>query len=284
MYSTRSFAALTLLLSLTACGQPVAPGPSEPMPRPTAQSSPVPVTADIRTEVVTYRQGDQELEGYLAYDANATEKRPGVLVIHEWTGLNDYTKRRARELAELGYVAFAADIYGKGIRPEAPAEAGQEARKYYSDRDLAKARATAGYEVLRNHERVNPDKTAAMGYCFGGAMTLELARSGAPLDGFVSFHGGLRPTVSEGQNIEGKVLVLHGADDPTISAEDITGFQQEMRSGGVDWQMVYYSGAVHAFTNPDSGNDPSRGSAYNANADRRSWEDMQDFFQEIFAD
>jgi len=236
---------------------------------------------EIRTERIIYTHQGQTLEGFLAYDAKQKGTRPGVLVIHEWTGINAYIERRVQELAALGYVAFAADIYGQGVRPQPPA-AREEAGKYYADRNLAKGRAQAGFEILRKQALVDPERTAAMGYCFGGAMTLELARSGAPLKGFISFHGGLNPTESEGKNIQGKVLVLHGAADPYIPQQDIVNFQKEMDAGQVDWQMVYYSGAVHAFSNPDAGNDPSKGAAYHAKADKRSWQAMKAFFAEIF--
>lgn len=273
--------ALTLLLAAcaTQANPPIASNPSA-LP---VSASPAPATKNIQTQTIEYRQGDQVLEGYLAYDANLQGKRPGVLVIHEWTGLNDYVRGRARQLAELGYVAFAADIYGKGIRPQPPAAA-QEAGKYYGDRNLAKARANAGFEVLKSQEQVDPAKTAAMGYCFGGSMTLELARSGADAKGFVVFHGGLRPTENEGSNIKGKVLVLNGADDTAVPAEDIAKFKTEMDKGGVDWQFINYSNTVHAFTNPDVGprTGPTDNAAYNAESDRRSWEAMKAFFAELF--
>lgn len=276
------------LLAISACNAQVntTPPSSNPSSAPSMAPSTAPTTTpakNIQTQTIEYRQGDQVLEGYLAYDANLQGKRPGVLVIHEWTGLNDYVRGRARQLAELGYVAFAADIYGKGIRPQPPA-AGTEAGKYYNDRSLAKARANAGFEVLRSQARVDAAKTAAIGYCFGGSMTLELARSGADADGFVVFHGGLRPTENEGSNIKGKVLVLNGADDTAVPADDIAKFKAEMDKGGVDWQFVNYSNTVHAFTNPDSGarTGPTDNSAYNAESDKRSWEAMKDFFAEIF--
>lgn len=283
---------LSLCLLLAACAAaPANPGTPSPQPSASATVAPVPsaspstpVAADIKTETIEYRQGDQVLEGYLAYDARMTGKRPGVLVIHEWTGLNDFIRGRVRQLAELGYVAFAADIYGKGIRPQPPTAAGQEASKYYNNRDLAKARANAGFEILRNQALVDATKTAAIGFCFGGSMTLELARSGTAANGFVVFHGGLRPTENEGSNIKGKVLVLNGADDTSVPAEDISKFKAEMDKGGVDWQFVNYSNTVHAFTNPDSGarTGPTDNAAYNADSDRRSWQAMQDFFKEIF--
>jgi len=272
---------LTTVLLAACSSQPATPNASNATAAPTAM--PTAPSKNIQTQTIEYKQGDQVLEGYLAYDANQQGKRPGVLVIHEWTGLNDYVRGRARQLAELGYVAFAADIYGKGIRPQPPAS-GQEASKYYNDRNLAKARANAGFEVLRSQPTVDASKTAAMGYCFGGSMTLELARSGADADGFVVFHGGLRPTETEGKNIKGKVLVLNGADDTAVPATDIAKFKSEMDSGGVNWQLINYSNTVHAFTNPDSGErtGPTDNAAYNAESDRRSWEAMKDFFAEIF--
>jgi len=239
--------------------------------------------AKLVTKMVEYRQGDAVLEGYLAYDDSISGKRPGVLVVHEWTGLGNYIKKRVDQLARLGYVAFGADIYGKGIRPATPEAAGREAGKYRSDRKLLRARAQAGLAELRRQPLVDPGRLAAIGYCFGGTTVLELARSGADLLGVVSFHGGLEtPTPEDAKNIRAKVLALHGADDPHVPPQQVAAFLDEMRKGGVDWQMVFYGGAVHSFTNPDSGNDPSKGVAYNEKADRRSWEAMRVFFTEIF--
>ncbi|MHC1697941.1 MAG: dienelactone hydrolase family protein [Geobacteraceae bacterium] len=240
--------------------------------------------AKLVTKTVEYRQGSTLLEGYLAYDDAVSGQRPGVLVVHEWTGLGKYARNRAAQLAGLGYVAFAADIYGKGVRPNTPAEAGKEAGKYRSDRKLLRTRAIAGLEELLKVPLVDPAKVAAIGYCFGGTTVLELARSGAKLNGVVSFHGGLSTdNLSDGKNIRAKVLVLHGADDPHVPPQEVSAFQEEMRNGGVDWQMVFYGGAVHSFTNPDSGNDPAKGNAYNDKADYRSWSAMKSFFAEIFA-
>ena len=241
--------------------------------------------ARLVTKTVEYHQGNTVLEGYLAYDDAVKGKRPGVLVIHEWTGVNDYVKKRVDQLAALGYVAFAADIYGKGVRPSTPELAGKEAAKYRGkDRSLLRARAQAGLDVLAASPQVDAGHLAVIGYCFGGTAALELARSGASLRGTVSFHGGLdTPVPADALNIHGKVLALHGADDPHVPPDQVAAFQQEMRLAKVDWEMVYYGGAVHSFTNPDSGNDPSKGVAYNAEADRRSWAEMKMFFDEIFA-
>jgi dienelactone hydrolase len=240
-------------------------------------------SAEVRTKVVEYKQGNTALEGFLAWDDAVHGPRPGVLVVHQWMGLTDYERMRARELAGLGYVAFAADIYGKGVRPTSTAEAGALAGKYKSERALLRARVNAGLDALRANPMVDRKRIAAIGYCFGGTAVLELGRSGADVAGIVTFHGGLdSPDPAAGKNIKAKVLVLHGADDPFNPAKDIAAFQQEMRSGGVDWQMIYYGGAVHSFTQKDAGNDPSKGAAYNERADRRSWQAMKDFFAEIF--
>jgi dienelactone hydrolase len=238
--------------------------------------------AAIHTETVEYKQGDTTLEGFLAYDDSISGKRPGVLVVHQWFGLTDYEKRRATMLAQLGYVAFCADIYGKDARRKNVQEAGAQAGKYKSDRALLRARVNAALDVLKKNELVDTSRVAAIGYCFGGTTVIELARSGADLNGVVSFHGGLdSPTPADGKNIKCKVLALAGADDPFQKPEDLTAFESEMRDNKVDWQIVFYGGAVHAFTQPDPGfSNP--GAKYNEKADKRSWEAMKAFFAEIF--
>jgi dienelactone hydrolase len=239
--------------------------------------------AKLRSEAVEYRDGDAVMEGYLVYDDAVTGKRPGVLVVHEWMGLNAYAKKRADQLAELGYIAFAADIYGKGIRPKDTSEAGQFAGKYKSDRKLLRSRVIAAFTVLKIHELTDRQKTAAIGYCFGGTTVLELARSGADVAGVVSFHGGLdTPAPGDAKNIKARVLAQHGADDPFVKAQEVAAFQEEMRNAGVDWYFISYGNAVHSFTNPDAGNDPKKGAAYNEKADKRSWKAMKSFFKEIF--
>ncbi len=241
-----------------------------------------PLYAAVQTKTIEYKQGDQVLEGYLAWDDATAGPRPGVLVVHEWTGLGDYVKMRCRKLAELGYVAFGADIYGKGVRP-APPEAAAIAGKYKKDQKLMRDRVTAGLNELRGNPMCDQKRIAAIGYCFGGTCVLELARSGADVAGVVSFHGGLSTAnPADAKNIRGKVLVLHGADDPHVTRKEVEAFEEEMRNAGIDWQFVAYGGAVHAFTNPSAGNDNSKGAAYNAAADRRSWEAMKAFFGEIF--
>ncbi len=242
-----------------------------------------PVMGEVITKAVAYNDGDAELEGFIAWDNSINGKRPGVLVVHEWTGLNDYAKMRCRQLAEMGYIAFAVDMYGKGIRPQSSDEALKQANIYRSDRLLMRRRVTAGLNILLKNELCDSKRIAAIGYCFGGGTVLELARSGAAIAGVVSFHGNLdTPDPAIAKNIRCKVLVCHGADDPYVSRDQVEAFFDEMRAAGVDYQFIAYSGAVHAFTNPNSGDDLSRGAAYNANADRRSWEHMKMFFAELF--
>jgi dienelactone hydrolase len=239
--------------------------------------------AKVVTQTLEYEQGGVALEGYLAYNNEFSSLRPGVLIVHQWMGLGEYEKGRARQLAELGYVALAADIYGKGVRPSDPQSAGAEAGKYRNDRALLRARVQAGLDALKGVLYVDPTRIAAIGYCFGGGAVLELARSGAELEGVVSFHGNLDTlNADDAKNIHTKLLVLHGADDPHVTQEAVQAFIAEMKAAQVDWQLVEYSGAVHAFTDPSAGNDPSKGAAYNASADKRSWQAMLDFFGEIF--
>ena len=243
----------------------------------------LPAAAKVKTEVVEYKQGDVVLQRYLSYDQSLTGKRPGILVVHDWMGVSDDTKMRAEMLAGLGYVAFTADIYGKGVRPKNAQEAQAEAGKYFQDRTLLRARAKSGLDYLASRPEVDPSRLGVMGYCFGGGTSLELALRGAPVKGVVSFHGSLStPTPEDAKNIKGKVLILHGADDPYVKQADVAAFMDEMRKGGVNWELVQYSGAVHAFTIKGAGADNSKGAAYNEQADRRSWEAMKQFFAEIF--
>jgi dienelactone hydrolase len=230
-----------------------------------------------------YHHAGTACEGYWAFDEGKSGKRPGVLVAHEWNGLQDYVKKRTQMLAEMGYVAFAADIFGKGVRAKSFPECEKISAPYYQDRGLTRGRAQAGLDLLAKHPNVDTSKMAAIGYCFGGIVVLELARSGAPLKGVVAFHGQLNtPNAADAKNIKGKVLVLHGAIDPVVPPAEVAAFEKEMEDAKVDWQLVAYGGAVHTFTN---WNLPTTGmpAAYNEKADKRSWLAMQNFFQEIFA-
>src|SRR5580658_8145914 len=197
--------------------------------------------AAIQSKTIDYQQGDTTLEGVLVWDYAVSGPRPGVLVVHQWLGLTDYEKHRAEMLAQLGYVAFCADIYGKDNRPKDVSEAGALAGKFKSDRALLRQRVNAGLDELKKSELLDPKRVAAVGYCFGGTTVIELARSGAELNGIVSFHGGLdSPTPADGKNIKCKMLVLAGADDPFQKPEDLDLFEKEMRDSKVDWQIVFY--------------------------------------------
>jgi dienelactone hydrolase len=241
------------------------------------------VEAKVVTQTVMYRQDGTVMRGFLAYDDGIKGKRPGVLVVHEWWGLNDFARERTVKLAGLGYVALAADMYGGGATTRDREEAGKLAGALRGNPDLLRARGQAAFKVLVTDPRVDPKRLAAIGFCFGGTTVLELAYSGADLAGVVSFHGGLpRPQPGDLKGLKAKILVLHGADDPHVSAADITAFEQAMRQAGADWQMVFFGGAVHSFTNPAAGHNPAAGAAYDARAARRSWRCMQEFFQEIW--
>jgi dienelactone hydrolase len=239
--------------------------------------------AEIKTREIEYKHGDVTLLGYFAYDDAAGGKRPGVLVVHEWGGHNDYVRRRAEQLAKLGYAAFAIDMYGKGVQAKSVEESAKMAGVFKNDRQRMRARAAAGLDTLKKQSEVDTSRVAAMGYCFGGQVALELARSGADLAAVVSFHGALdTPTPQDAKNIKGSVLVLHGADDPFVPPEHVAAFQKEMRDAKVDWVLTQYGNAVHSFTNPDVDKANLNGAKYNAKADQRSWRAMQDFFGEIF--
>jgi len=239
----------------------------------------------LTAETVEYKAGDVTCEGYLVFDPAVKGARPGVLVVHDWMGIGDFAKAKADALARLGYTAFAADIYGKGVRPKDGKEAGGQAGRFKGDRALLRARVTAAFEALvARKDLVDAARVGSIGFCFGGTTVLELARSGAKVAAAVSFHGGLEsPTPADAKQITGTVLALHGADDPFVPAAEVAGFQEEMRAAKVDWQLVQYGGAVHSFTNPAAGNDPSKGAAYQALADARSWIAMKACFDEAFA-
>jgi dienelactone hydrolase len=239
--------------------------------------------AELVKKEIAYKQGDATLKGYLVYDDAKPDKRPGVVVVPEWWGLNDYAKHRADMLAELGYVALAADIYGNGEVTTDMKRAGELAGKFKGDRDLLRARIKAALDTLKSQPQVDATKTAAIGYCFGGTTVLELARSGADVNGIVSFHGALdaKQPAKKGE-VKAKILVLTGADDPMVPAEQVKGLEQEMKDAGADVKVVSYPGAVHSFTNPDSSKLGVKGMGYNKEADEKSWQAMKEFFEQIF--
>lgn len=240
------------------------------------------VFAEVKVETVEYKAGDTVCEGYLAYDTAQNGPRPGIVVVHDWMGNGPFSKKKAEDLAALGYVAFAADVYGKDIRPKDAKEAAGLAGKYKNDRALLRARVTAAFDVLKANPKVDPKHIGAMGFCFGGTTVLELARSGADVVGTVTFHGGLSsPTPADAKNIKGKVLVLHGADDPYVNAEEVAAFKKEMDDAKVSYKFIAYPGAVHSFTNPAAGTDNSKGAAYNEAADKASWTEMKTFWSEV---
>jgi dienelactone hydrolase len=246
--------------------------------------------AAIVTRDIEYTQGGTKLKGYLAYDDSKTGagKLPGVLVVHEWWGLNDYAKDRAVQLANLGYVAFALDMYGDGLVTRDKAKAGEWAGQFYH-KPLMAERAQAGLDQLLATGLVDPARVAAIGYCFGGSTVQALAYSGAPLAGIVSFHGGLIPATSDdAAKLKAKVLICHGALDPSLKQDEIDAYLKSMNDAKLDYQFVEYAGAHHAFTNPDADalaaeNGLQGFIGYSPSAAHRSWEDMKVFFAEIFA-
>jgi dienelactone hydrolase len=232
---------------------------------------------------LTYADGATRLAGYVARPAAIKGKVPGVVVIHQWMGLTDHERKVSDDLAKLGYVALAADIYGEGVHPATTAEAGKLAGSFKGDRALYRRRIAAAIETLKAQKGVDGSRLAVIGFCFGGTGALEAARGGLPVKGVVSFHGGLDvPAGYTAAPISAKVLVCHGADDPFVPVKDVAALQDELRQAKADYVFVAYAGAVHAFTQKEAGDDNSKGAAYNAAAHRRSWQHMQDFFQEIF--
>ena len=246
------------------------------------------VSAEVVTKDISYRQGDTEMKGMLAYDDATTEKRPGVLVIHEWWGHNSYARKRAKMLAELGYVALAVDMYGDGKTADHPDDAGKFSGAVGGDPTLAKARFDAALNTLKQQASVDSNQIAAIGYCFGGSILLLMARMGTDIDGVVSYHGSLATSnPAKAGDIKTQIRVFNGADDPMVKPEHITAFKQEMDAAGVNYRFINYPGAMHSFTNPDAdafGKKFNLPLAYNEEADKDSWEQTQVFFKEIFKD
>lgn len=248
----------------------------------TRPAEPLPL---IKTEEVRYSVGDTPLNGYIAYPHNA-DHAPGVLVVHEWWGHNEYVRKRAEMLAELGYVALALDMYGDGKLAQHPKEANAFMMEVVNNAEVAQARFTKALEILRRHPASDADKVAAVGYCFGGAVVLNMARTGIELDGVVSFHGslgGLSP-IAEGQ-VTAEFLVLNGADDPFVTEQQKAAFKEEMDKAGLSYEFIDYPGAMHGFTNPGA---TEKGEAYglplqyDPAADKDSWAKMQVFLQNVF--
>lgn len=240
--------------------------------------------AKLVSKSVEYKHRDTVLEGYLAYDDAVKGKQPGVLVVHEWWGQNTFAKQKADELARSGYVAFAVDMYGKGITTTDPKKAGELSGQFKGNSLMAERAAAGKAAFLRAAAKVvDPTRIGAIGFCFGGTTVLELAYSGADLKGVVSFHGHLpSPQPGKENDIKAAFLILHGADDAFVSTDDIAKFQDSMRNGKFNWNMYYFGNAVHSFTNPDAGKSNIPGVAYNKTAATLSWSAMLSFFEEIF--
>lgn len=238
--------------------------------------------AGIKLTLVEYNSSGALCEGVYITDDATPKGAPGVLVVHQWTGISSHEKEVGEKLAGMGYHVFLADIYGKGIRPPGPPASAQEASKYKKDRALLRQRVGDGLDQLKKLSGAEGGKCAAIGYCFGGTSVLELGRSGADVKKIVSFHGGLdSPAPADGKNIKGEVLALHGADDPFVPPADVAAFEAELTNAGVKYELVKYPGAVHSFTHKAAGDDNSKGAAYNKDADEKSWAATMKFFEDI---
>jgi dienelactone hydrolase len=301
--TSSSIVGLIAALAIAGCGKdkqadrpPAAPGPAAkagPAPEPATDE---PATdeppaqpgqaATLQTEEVEYKAGDLEMIGYLAFDPAIPGKRPGVLVVHEWWGHNRYTRERAEQLAKMGYIALAVDMYGGGKQAAHPDDAGKFSSEVMSNMDGARARFEAGMKVLQSHPATDPEKIAAIGYCFGGGIVLAMARAGLDLDGVASFHGmlGTKTPAKKGE-VKAKVLVLHGDADPFVPAEQVEAFKKEMAGAAVDMKFVGYPGAKHAFTNPDAtevGKKFNLPVEYDQQADEKSWAELDQFLRGLF--
>ncbi len=236
----------------------------------------------IQTRIIDYSQDGKTFEGCLAWDDDGAEPRPAVLVSHAWGGAGDFEHTRARDLAELGYVGFSLDLYGKGVRGSNPDENAALMQPFLDDRALLQKRLRLAVKVAAGQPEVDASRVAAIGYCFGGLCVLDLARVGADVTGVVSFHGlFFPPGNTAGNSIDAKVLALHGWDDPMAAPEQVVALAAELTQAGADWQIHGYGHALHAFTNPEA-NDPDHGVAYAPSADRRSWRAMVNFLEELF--
>lgn len=237
----------------------------------------------MHTETIEYKDGDTILEGYVAYDESLSGSRPAVLIAHDWTGRRDFATGKAEEIARLGYVGFALDMYGKGVfGRDGDAEYNSSLMNPLAgDRAALRTRMQAALEAVRDLDLVEESMVGAMGYCFGGMCVLELARSGSDVLGVISIHGIFSPGDVPNETITSRVLCLHGHDDPMVPPEQVLDLEKEMNAAGVDWQVHAYGGTMHAFTNP-AANDPGFGTVYNEIADARATRSIENFFEEIF--
>ncbi len=243
----------------------------------------------MHTEVISYSLGKIKFQGYVAKGKETPHKRPAVIVLHAWRGLDHFAKSKAEQMAQLGYIGFAADYYGEGLVAQSNERAAELMSPLFMDRRDLQNRLIAAYEAVKKIPEVDPDRIAVIGFCFGGLAAIELFRSGTPLRGAVAFHATLSNsmgpkkahTVSIASGIEGSVLVLHGNDDPLVSQQDLRAFTEEMTKANIDWEIDIYGHTVHAFTNPEV-HDISSGMAFNHKANERSWNRAENFFKEIF--
>ena len=237
----------------------------------------------MKTQTLDYLDQSTQLEAFLAWDDKKPEKKPAVLVAHDWTGRREFAENKAKEMADLGYVGFALDMYGKGVFGADGDVEGNSAlmNPLASDRRALRKRILSALDVVRSHEQVDPMRVGAMGYCFGGMCVLELARSGADVKGVISIHGIFSPGDIQNEKITSKILCLHGQDDPMVPPQQVLDLENELSSAGADWQVHAYGGTMHAFTNP-SANNPDFGTVYNPVADRRATKAIKDFFEEVF--
>ena len=240
---------------------------------------------EVFGEEVTYATDSTTLKGYIAYDKNSTEKRPGVIVIHEWWGHNDYVRERAEMLAELGYTAIAVDMYGDGKQAAHPEDAGKFAMSVMTNLPEATARFEAAMALLKAHPSVDSEKVAAIGYCFGGSVALSMANAGQDLDAVAAFHSGVGLPIMPSKNLKARVLVCNGADDTFISPESITAFKTAMDSVGAKYEYISYPGVVHSFTSKEADANGEKFGlplAYDAQADKKSWESLKKLLREVF--
>jgi dienelactone hydrolase len=236
----------------------------------------------IQTRLVEYKDGDILLEAYMAWDESSHDRKPGVLISHAWAGRSEFEEDKAAHLAELGYVGFALDLYGKGVKGGDPEQNRALMQPLLDDREMLQRRMQLALDIIRKQKEVDGDRVAAMGFCFGGLCVLDLARTGADILGAASFHGLFSAPGNTGdKGISAKVLVMHGWDDPMATPDQVLALADELTAAGADWQIHAYGNTVHAFTNP-AANDVEHGTVYDADADRRSWQSLQLFLAEIF--